>query len=300
MNHPAGIYVEVFIRGSVDEVWRRTQIPGLHQPWDLRFTTIEYLPRASDDQPQRFLYATRVGFGLQIRGEGESTGNRSTPDGIHASALRFWSKDPRSLIEEGSGYWRYIPQNDGVRFLTWYDYSVRFGAVGRIVDGLLFRPLIGWATAWSFDRLRRWIEEDLHPAAALHFSLIHAVARLAIAFVWIWQGLFPKLLFPSRDEITLMEAARVPADMLPIFGLAEILIGLAFLMMWNRRWMFVANILLMIAAIVPVVANSASYLFAAFNPVALNACMVALSIVGYLAAAFTPSARNCLRRPLEN
>lgn len=27
----------------------------------------------------------------------------------------------------------------------------------------MFHPLIGWATAWSFDRLRLWIERGIPP-----------------------------------------------------------------------------------------------------------------------------------------
>ena len=38
-----GIYVERRVRGSVDEVWRLTQTPEVHQRWDLRFTEIRYL-----------------------------------------------------------------------------------------------------------------------------------------------------------------------------------------------------------------------------------------------------------------
>jgi hypothetical protein len=57
-----------------------------------------------------------------------------------------------SLIREGSGYWKYVPVPDGVRFLTWYDYEVRFGRLGRAVDAAAFRPLIGWATAVGVGR----------------------------------------------------------------------------------------------------------------------------------------------------
>jgi hypothetical protein len=56
-----------------------------------------------------------------------------------------------------------VPTEDGVRFLTQYDYEPRFGVAGRAVDGLLFRPLLGWATAWSFDRLRLWLEDGIPP-----------------------------------------------------------------------------------------------------------------------------------------
>src|SRR5690349_5664641 len=99
------IYVEILIRGSMDELWHKTQTPDMHQRWDLRFTDITYLPRPDDSHPQRFLYTTRLGFGLQIRGEGETVGERGDPPQQVTSALKFWSTDPKSLIREGAGYW---------------------------------------------------------------------------------------------------------------------------------------------------------------------------------------------------
>lgn len=133
MQRP-GIYVERLIRSDIEKVWEQTQRPELHEPWDLRFTKIEYLPRVSEAEPERFKYTTRIGFGLQIAGQGESTGNREETTGLRTSALKFWSADPKSLIEEGSGYWQYIPTESGVRFLTWYDYRTRFGPLGRLFD----------------------------------------------------------------------------------------------------------------------------------------------------------------------
>src|SRR6266700_1157845 len=77
----------------------------------------------------------------------------------------------------------------------WYDYRTRFGSVGQLIDRLVFRRLIGWATAWSFDRLRLWIEREVPPEISLRMASIHALARLGIAFTWMWQGLVPKLMF---------------------------------------------------------------------------------------------------------
>ena len=59
---PKGIYVEIEIRSPLDELWEKTQVPALHERWDLRFTNIEYVPRPSPAEPQQFLYATRIGF----------------------------------------------------------------------------------------------------------------------------------------------------------------------------------------------------------------------------------------------
>jgi DoxX-like family len=297
MRQPPGIYVEILIRGDIEQVWQRTQDPQLHELWDLRFTRIQYLPRTSPAEPQRFLYTTQIGFGLRIDGEGESTGTHEEETGVRTSALKFWSDDPKSLIREGSGYWKYIPTAGGVRFLTWYDYQTRFGAAGRLLDGFLFRPLLGWATAWSFDRLRLWIEDDIPPKTTLQFATIHACARLAIAFVWFWQGLVPKVLFNQLDDRIMMMAAHMPTGLLRVIGGIEIGFSVLTLLTWRWRTYFIWNIIAMVVALMTVAVPSPAYLAGAFNPMTLNAAVIALSIVGYIASAELPSASRCLRRP---
>ena len=245
---------------SVDEIWRYTQDPDLHERWDLRFTRIKYLPKDSQDEPQRFRYSTRIGFGLAIEGEGESTGTHEGAAGLRTSALKFWSADPKSLIEHGSGYWKYIPLVDGVRFLTWYDYRTRFGFAGRLLDQVLFRPLIGWATAWSFDRLRLWMDRGIPPEVSMRLTLIHASARLGIAFTWLWQGLVPKLLFPSLDEQAMMVAAGLPIKFVPLAGMLELMFAAVTLALWRWRPWFLLNALAMVAALSAVALQSPHYL----------------------------------------
>jgi len=116
------IYVEILIHGLIDDLWEKSQEPKLHHRWDLRFSEIDYLPR-QPGEAQEFLYATRIGAGMRIVGVGESTGERDNRVGERTSALKSWSEDPKSLIEFGSGYWKYIPSSDGIRFITWYDYQ---------------------------------------------------------------------------------------------------------------------------------------------------------------------------------
>jgi hypothetical protein len=199
------------------------------------------------------------------------------------------------LIEEGSGYWKYVPTAGGVRFLTWYNYRTRFGAAGRLIDRLLFRRLIGWATAWSFDRLRLWIDRGVPPEISMRIALIHAFARLGIAFTWLWQGLVPKLMFASVDEQSMIAAAGLPLRLLPAIGALELVFAAATLFFWRWRSLFLLNILVMVAALIAVGFQSPSYLVAAFNPVTLNLGMVLLSIIGYFSAAELPSASRCLR-----
>jgi hypothetical protein len=54
------IYVEILIRAPLDEIWTHTQTPELHERWDLRFSHIDYLPRASEREPQPSVIIVRA------------------------------------------------------------------------------------------------------------------------------------------------------------------------------------------------------------------------------------------------
>jgi len=303
------IYVQIDIAAPVDRVWELTQSPEQHRRWDLRFSTIEYLPRPDPALPQRFLYATRLGFGLLIRGEGESVGVHDGPDGRRSSALEFSSADPKSLIRDGSGYWQYVPLPPAVagepprtRFLTSYNYAPRFGLIGRLVDRLAFRPLIAWATAWSFDRLRLWVERGIDPAAALRASAINAVSRSSLALVWIYQGLVPKLLARDPAELAMLRDAGVPVagagPARAVVGVAEVALGLLILLSWRSRWPLWVTLAGMPLALLAVALQSPAFLTAAFNPVSLNAAVFALAAVCLLGDPDDlPSAARCVRTP---
>lgn len=297
-----GIYVESRMKAGVEEIWRRTQEPGQHARWDLRFTGIEYLPRVRSDEPQRFLYSTRIGFGWMIRGEGESVGGREDENGVRTSALKFWSADPKSLIRDGSGYWKYVPVAGGVRFLTRYDYRTRFGIGGSLIDRWVFRPLLGWATAWSFDRLRLWVERGVSPELSMERSIVHSVARIATALIWIYEGLVPKWLRPDTGEIAILQKSLLAAEaeeILKLLGSAEILFGLAFLVFWRSRSLFVANAIVLALLLAGAAPAGASLWAAPFNPLTLTIAMWGLSLVGWMVCRDLPSAANCLREEPE-
>ena len=294
-----GIYVESLIHAPIDRVWALTQEPAVHQRWDLRFDRIDYLPRPDPAQPQQFVYETSLGFGLKVCGTGETAGQRGQGDAETTSALKFASADCKSLISTGSGYWRYLPLDENTtRFLTWYDYQVRFGAAGRLFDRLIFRPLIGWATAWSFDRLRLWAEDGQTPESSRDLALIHAAARLMLATIWLWHGLVPKLIFNDHDERAMLTDAGASTRWLPAFGLAEVALGLAHLVLWRRRSLLLASAALMLPATIGVAQTSPRYFKRAFNPLTLNLSVVALGLIGWWASRAIPSAANC-KRTLE-
>ncbi|MGO1049548.1 SRPBCC family protein [Crossiella sp. CA198] len=198
------LYIENTIKADPAALWARTQDPAQHQRWDLRFHRIEYLPPAPGE-PQHFRYAT---FG--VAGAGVSVGERRSPDGSSTSALRFASAHPLSLIRSGSGYWRYRPGPHGVRFITGYDYRPGWGRLGPLAD-LLFRPLMGWATAWSFDRLRLWLEEGISPESALRRALADLAVRLLLTLVTLLLTPWPTALATALLALFAPPAPGVPA-----------------------------------------------------------------------------------------
>ena len=154
----SAIYVEIEIRCSVERVWQLTQEPDEHSRWDLRFSSITPTDQLVSGG-YRFRYSRRLPFHT-IVGTGTSLGERIRADGTRTSALRFTTSDRLSPLGDGRGYWRYVPSDTGVTFITGYDYQPGWG---RTLDALVLRRFIGWMTAWSFDRLRIWAETDVAP-----------------------------------------------------------------------------------------------------------------------------------------
>ncbi len=296
------LHVEILVRADLESLWRHTQTPDLHAEWDLRFSTIEYLPRLQPEKPQQFLYTTRIGFGLAISGRGETVGSREDT-GSRTSALKFWSDDPRSLIREGSGFWQYVPTENGIRFLTRYQYRTRFGIAGLWLDRLFFRPLMGWATAWSFDRLRLWLEKGIDPAVLLERSLVFHLSRLTLGFLWVYQGLVPKLLFRDTGELALLQKTRffTGHESVPLVfaGLGEIIFGLLLILTFRPIFLLKVNIALLLILLAGAAAVQPLLLAAPFNPITLTAAMVALSFTGLFSRHDLPDARCCRRRPEE-
>jgi hypothetical protein len=291
------IYVERVINAPLDVLWNATQKPDVHERWDLRFTEIRYLPRAADTEPQRFLYATRIGFGMRIAGEGESVG-QAERGGDRTSALRFWSDDRKSLIRKGSGYWRYARTQTGIRFITQYDYETRFGIAGRALD-LVFRPLLGWATAWSFDRLRLWLERGAEPQATLERSVVHWIGRGTLAFIWLYHGIVPKLLAPA-GEIDLSLRTGMPGSLATPFVIAaavfEIALGLGLVVVRDARPLLVLSGALAILLALITSVRLPELVAAPFQPITLGVAMAGLAAVAFRSSSGLPAARNCLRK----
>lgn len=294
------IYVKLDIRTDMDTLWDYTQTPELHEQWDLRFSRITYLPREQEEQPQRFRYQTRIGFGLAVAGTGVTKARR-LEDGGRISTLHFGSDQTISLIREGRGYWKYTPLGEKLSFETQYDYETRFGHPGRWFDRTVFRPLFGWATAWSFDALRIWVERGIPPAASIGRAAIHYVSVLLLTLLWCWQGLVPKLLYPEGGELALLQASGLfpgwerPA--LALLGFAEIGIGLMTAACHRQTWIWRGQAFLVLLLACAALAGSPELIKAPFNPLTISAAMIGLGGLAAVSNRDLPRASRCARTP---
>ncbi|POH71691.1 hypothetical protein CVS27_19700 [Arthrobacter glacialis] len=199
------LYIEIRINASLDRVWELSQDPQAHPRWDLRFSRI--VPIGEDEQCQvRFCYEFLLPLHT-IRGTGTSLGHRQRADGQATSVLKFDTADPLSPIGPGAGYWRYIPTEDGLRFITGYNYEPGMGLVGKAFDSSIIRPALGWATALSFDRLRLWAESDLEPQISRNRWFLDAGARTGGVLVAV--GLFRRALSKRSTAMAALSGAAV-------------------------------------------------------------------------------------------
>ena len=294
------IYVEIEMDASIDRVWEYTQNPKLHEQWDLRFSEITYLPKESEDAPQLFTYKTKILPQVAVEGWGESKGTHHKKDGTRTSSLHFGTEQKISPIAEGKGYWQYVPNGDTLTFLTQYDYNVRYGKVGQSVD-LLFRPLMGWATALSFDVLRRWLTTGEPPKIQYRRFFISCFISLLFFFIWFYQGLVPKVMSVHPGEVELFSAlsgvegstAKVAVQMIGVF---EICFSLFWLWPIKKRLLYIIQLILLPVLTVSAIVASSSTLDGPFNVVTFNLTLLVLSLIGLMNQYNLPTAKSCKRK----
>jgi hypothetical protein len=280
-------------------LWTYTQDPATHQIWDLRFTEIKYLPKDNSTDPQKFLYSTKIGFGIKVNGIGESVATKTKGNGESTSVLKFSSDSNLSIIKQGSGYWKYVPQPDGIKFFTGYDYETRWGVFGKMFDKFAFRPLMIWATAWSFDCLKNWIEKGLHPKQMIKAQLTALISSIALSLVWIYQGLIPKLLFTDTGEIEILKQSGLfignEKSVLTFIGWAEIFFGLIILFVHKKSIHIINIIALLLLSAAAIFSNAIIFTFP-FYPFSLNFSLIAISTIAFLNFGCLPKASNCITK----
>ncbi|MDM5193083.1 DoxX-like family protein [Bacillus hominis] len=299
MSKKKPIYVATEMKTTMEKLWEYTQEPDIHTEWDARFTEISYLEK-KEGEPQQFLYKTKIGFGLEIAGEGESIGEIRKETGERISSLKFWTDNTLSLIQIGRGYWKYTTNKEYIHFETQYDYDTRFGRIGNVIDSYIFRPLLGWATAWSFDALKLWLEKGLHPSLLIKRTITYWLVCFLFAFVWLYQGIVPKIIFAHPEEVEMLSMLIGSNEnsmfALKIIGLLEVFFGVVWILPLPKRKLFLMHIILLLVLTLAAGFTNIISFTEPFNPITLNVLLMGVSIVGYINSFDLPSAKNCKRK----
>ena len=99
------------------------------------------------------------------------------------------------------------------------------------------------------------------------------ISRFAIAFIWIYHGLIPKLIFQHATELELINKGPLLAsaeNTLLLAGVAEVLIGVCVLLFWNHLWPAYLSLTGFVMLLVASVAISPEHATHAFNPITLT------------------------------
>lgn len=114
-----------------------------------------------------------------------------------------------------------------------------------------------------------------------HPHLIRLI-HYSLAFFWIYQGLIPKLLFISPEEIAFWQWLGLNETHARLAGqgsgIAEILFGLSFIFI-RHPYLHYLSIMGLLGLFGLVILVMPYTLLAAFNPVVMNGAMLVLSLV---------------------
>jgi hypothetical protein len=112
------------------------------------------------------------------------------------------------------------------------------------------------------------------------------ICRFTIAFVWLYQGLVPKLLDPHHDELamnmTLGISEATAVSVAYVGGCLEILLGVLVLIFYKNAGVFLVTAFAMLVLFVFTIIYAPLFVIAAFNSTTINLSVVALSAIALI------------------
>ncbi len=122
------------------------------------------------------------------------------------------------------------------------------------------------------------------PDTQLH--LLKVTARCAVGFVWIYEGLVPKILHASVEQVCMVQSSGwwwgSPEATLHILGLAMIVAGLILMSGWLEKAAQAVATASVLVLMVLVARNYPPALYDPFGGLAKDACLFTCSAVVWL------------------
>jgi uncharacterized membrane protein YphA (DoxX/SURF4 family) len=131
-----------------------------------------------------------------------------------------------------------------------------------------------------------------------HLHYLKLAARLSVGFVWLWEGLVPKVLFPDQRQFDMVMHSGwwwgSPQATLHWLGIAQIIAGLILISGWLEKLGQVVSTVSVIVMLFLVIGNHPAAVHDPFGGLAKDACLFTCSAVVFLLSGKTRRAATDL------
>lgn len=110
----------------------------------------------------------------------------------------------------------------------------------------------------------------------------YLLSRLAIAFIWLYHGLVPKLIFRHATEIELIEKGPMIGSaetMLLLAGVGEVVLGALVLVLWRKSWPIYLSLVAFAMLLMGALTTAPEQAVHAFNPVTLTVSAIMFCLI---------------------
>ncbi|MFK7766746.1 MAG: DoxX-like family protein [Mariniblastus sp.] len=108
------------------------------------------------------------------------------------------------------------------------------------------------------------------------------LSRFAVAFIWLYHGLIPKLLFSHPTELELVvkgPTLGTPEMTVFVAGVLEVAIGLTVIVFWRAKWPIYLSLVGFAMLLIGAFALSPEHATHAFNPVSLTVSAIIFCLI---------------------
>ena len=108
------------------------------------------------------------------------------------------------------------------------------------------------------------------------------ISRIAIAFIWLYHGLIPKLVFQHATELELINKGPLIGSAettLFLAGIGEVLIGICVVVFWKQLWPAYLSLAGFTMLLIASVAISPGHAVHAFNPITLTVSAIFFCLI---------------------
>ena len=147
----------VVVPVAVADVFSYVQDYDRRSEWDVRVKNAERLTAAPLGAGARVRYTFNGILGMTFWLEVDYIAYQPPQQ----SAIKVVRGSWGSIYREAAGSWHFEEVKEGTRFTTKFSYTLRWGAIGRLMDRLFVRRMSVLETRESLQNLRRILIEPL-------------------------------------------------------------------------------------------------------------------------------------------